>query len=146
MSEKESPIELQLYVVCGSGYLKSPIRFTEYPSHIPRSTLESDINSIFHLPNDMRTSKTKKLYHLNNKNFLDEERTYKQQKVKGGDSVVLTDYTDMDLLEAVIRSIIPPTIKSNQERRIKTVIRGFLKGIPWVGPGFDALIFGKDKN
>ena len=146
MSEKESPIELQLYVVCGSGYLKTPIRFTVYPSHTPSLTLELDINNIFQLPNDMRTSKPKRLYHLKNKNFLEEKRTYKQQKVKGGDSVVLTDYTEKDLLEAIIGSIIPPTIKSNQERRIKIVIRGFLKGIPWVGPGFDALIFGKDKN
>lgn len=34
--------------------------------------------------------------------------------------------------------------KPKQSDRIKIVVRGFLKGIPWVGPGIDAIFFGKD--
>ena len=143
--KKETPIELWFYVVYGKEYLENPIRLTVYPSHTPILMLKEVMDNVLQLPNTMRTQNPKKLYHLKKKAFLEDERSYKQQKVKTGDRVVLTDYTDTNLLEALIHAISPPIItESHEESRIKIVIRGFLKGIPWIGPLIDALIFGKN--
>ena len=143
--KKETPIELWLYVVYGKEYLKNPIRFKVYPSHTPILMFKEVMDNVLQLPNTMRTQNPKKLYHLEKKAFLKSERSYKQQKVQTGDRVALTDYTDTNLLEAIIHTISPPIItESHEESHIKIVIRGFLKGIPWIGPGIDAIIFGKD--
>lgn len=141
--KKETPIKVQLYVIYEKEYLKNPIRLTVYPSHTPSLMLQKGIDAL-RLPKTMRTQNPQRLYHLTKKAFLEDKMSYKQQKVKTGDYVVLTDYTDMNLLEAVVNAISPPITESHQENRIKIVFRGFLKGIPWIGIGIDAIFFGKD--
>jgi len=143
MNKSKKPIEVQLYVVLGDGYL-GPIRCTVYPWHKPSLLLKNYMDNALELPDTMRTSNPRKIYNWRNRSFLEEERTFDQQKIKTGDIVVLADHDDTFVLEEIIRFNMPPGKKSEQESRAKIVVKGFIKGIPWIGPGIVALLFGKD--
>lgn len=134
--KKETPIKLWLYVVYGEKII-GPIKLTVYPTHTPSLMLQKDMDDILGLP--MGTQNPKRLYHLRKHTFLDDKMSYKQQKVKTDDCVVLTDHTDIDLIHVVANTISQPITESPQESRIKIVILGFLKGIHWIGPGIDAI-------
>ncbi len=141
---QKGPIELRLYVISGGGWL-GPVQCTVFYWQEPDLLLKEVMDKALELPHTMRTSKPRRLYSRRNRSFLVEERTFGQQKIKTGDIVVLTDIDDISELEAILKVIPLPEEKEGKSRsRAKIVAKGFIQGIPWIGPGIAALLFGED--
>ena len=89
------------------------------------------------------------LYHLRTHRFIPQDRTFRQEGVRENDILVLTDREDTEwknqleaILELLIKMSRPETGDISESRAI-LVIRGLIRGIPYLGEALDAAIFGK---
>jgi hypothetical protein len=144
---KNNKLFLDLVVIIGEDYLKSPIDYTVYSNQ--QINIDSLLKNkeILKLPNDMNCESQKKFYHIEKDSFLDEGKTYCEEKVKTGDTLVLTDINDKDILKMMGEDFILKDKYKNRNQknsRWKVVVKGILQGIPWIGPALCTIIFGED--
>jgi len=79
--------------------------------------------------------------------FLEDHNTLTRQGVRSGDTVIMTDCRDAELMAALALAASIPANKlvepSRPRAKALLVIRGLVKGIPYVDHAVDALLFGR---
>ena len=150
MNSKEVSLSVDLLIATGSNYL-GPIKMTIWEHHDPNQLTAITMDEPLQIPMDMRNGKRRYLYSLRNRSYLDDEKTYKDQKIFSGDVLFLTDIEDNNLFVAIaqviadLKGIAVSTPDKYEETKSKAIARGVLLGIPWIGPALDALIIGPKK-
>lgn len=95
----------------GHGSVRGPIRTETYRHLRPDTLMLPGIEDMLQLPQYMRSSRQKAVYHVELARYLDAQRTFGSQEVRDGHTLVLTDIQDDRVLLAVLRE------KPNQGNR-----------------------------
>lgn len=83
----------------------------------------------------------KKVYYPRGDRFLSDTETIASEGLRDGDLVILTNTEDKFVLDTVAKIKSGMSIhKSKKEKKWVRVIRGLVRGIPWVGEALDALL------
>ena len=107
----EAKLETQLLIVLGDGYI-GPINLGIYAHHKPETLVSPMMDDVFELPASMRTHDRRRVYLVRGKRFLEDSKTYGEQGVQEGDTLILTDATDPNILVLLAETI--PKLKAKR--------------------------------
>lgn len=142
MSRVKRPLKTKLMLLLGDNY-SGPINLTVYPHHMPEELTSFKMDEALRFPQNMRTRIPRKIFWVEGQRFLVDSKTYGSQKVQSGDILVLTDIPDESMLSALVQAVLNvKNISTDREYKSsgpELVMRGILKGIPWIGPFLDAI-------
>lgn len=78
------------------------MKTTLYGHHKPEILVGQSMNDPLAIPAAMRTADPRHLFWREGKRFLDDSKTYAQQRVHAGDTLVLTDISDSEMMLLLI--------------------------------------------
>ncbi len=147
MSRNKNSFKVKLIVLL-SGKFMGPITLKIYPHHKPNILTSLEMDEVLQLPQEMRIDTPRRVFWIEGLKFLDNSETYDAQKIHSENILILTDESDEQRLYNLAQVIIDLSRISTDEEykasKPKVLVRGALKGVPWVGPLLDAIFFGGD--
>lgn len=99
--DAEGRLDARLFIVLGDGHI-GPIDLGIYSHDLPAMLTSSGMDEPFELPATMRTTSPRRVFWKEGRRFLENSRTYGEQGVRQGHSLILTDQPDAELVVALI--------------------------------------------